>query len=98
MNARGLWPYSREDFTSSSIDRSVSAIFGALLMIICWMVHMDWPFIENTNNLILDYHLANASVLLYLIVKQVDHVCGLDAWAGKAPLVMAHPELRPLIG
>src|SRR5690242_6392919 len=33
----------------------VSASFGALLMAIYWFAHMDWPFIENTNNLIIDY-------------------------------------------
>ena len=28
----------------------VSASFGVLLMVIYWMAHMDWPFIENTTN------------------------------------------------
>src|SRR6185295_7882530 len=34
----------------------VSASFGVLLMLIYWMAHMNWPFIENTNNFIVDYH------------------------------------------
>jgi thiosulfate dehydrogenase (quinone) large subunit len=33
----------------------VSASFGVLLMCIYWFAHMDWPFIENTNNFIVDY-------------------------------------------
>jgi thiosulfate dehydrogenase (quinone) large subunit len=32
----------------------VSASFGVLVMLIYWMAHIDWPFIENTNNLIVD--------------------------------------------
>src|ERR1700730_15168793 len=59
----------------------VSASFGVLLMGIYWMAHMDWPFIENTNNLIVDYHLVYAGVLVFLIVKRAGHVWGLDAWA-----------------
>src|SRR5262249_5913897 len=30
----------------------VSAVFGVLLMAIYWMAHMNWPFIENTNNFV----------------------------------------------
>ena len=28
----------------------VSSAFGILLMIVYWFAHMNWPFIENTNN------------------------------------------------
>ena len=34
---------------------------------------MDWPFIENTNNFIVDFHLVYAGVLVYLIVKRAGH-------------------------
>ena len=56
----------------------ISASFGLLLMVIYWMAHMDWPFIENKNNLILDYHIVYAGVLGYLIAKRAGHVFGLD--------------------
>ena len=75
----------------------VSASFGAALMIVYWFAHMDWPFIENTNNFIVDYHLVYAGVLVYLIVKRAGHVFGLDAWAEKLDLVRQHPALRPLV-
>lgn len=75
----------------------VSAGFGAALMIIYWFAHMDWPFIENTNNFILDYHLVYAGVLVYLIVKHAGHVFGLDAWAEKLDFVKQHPALLPLV-
>ena len=75
----------------------VSAAFGILLMLIYWMAHMDWPFIENRNNFIVDYHIVYAVVLVYLIVKRAGHVCGLDAWAAKQPFFTQHPALRRLV-
>ena len=29
---------------------------------------MDWPFIENANNFIIDYHIVYAVLCVYLIV------------------------------
>jgi len=75
----------------------VSASFGILLMIIYWFAHMDWPFIENTNNLIVDYHLVYAGVLGYLILKRAGHVFGLDAVAERLSFVQQHPALKPLV-
>jgi thiosulfate dehydrogenase [quinone] large subunit len=75
----------------------VSAGFGVFLMIIYWFAHMDWPFIENTNNLIIDYHLVYAGVLVTLIVARAGHVFGLDAWADQLSFVKRHPALKPLV-
>lgn len=75
----------------------VSASFGVLLMLIYWLAHMDWPFIENTNNFIVDYHLVYAGVLVYLVVKRAGHVWGLDAWAENLGFFKQHPELKPLV-
>lgn len=75
----------------------VSAAFGVMLMITYWFAHMEWPFIENTNNLIVDYHLVYAGVLVYLIVKKAGHVFGLDGWAENLSLVRNHPSLKPLV-
>ena len=75
----------------------VSASFGVFLMVIYWMAHMDWPFIENKNNFILDYHLVYAGVLVYLIVMHAGHVFGLDAWAEKLRFVKNSSVLRPLV-
>ena len=58
---------------------------------------MDWPFVENKNNLIFDYHLVYAGVLVYLIAKRAGHVLGLDGLLEQLPFVTRHPELRPLI-
>jgi|SRR5215470_6894545 len=74
----------------------VSASFGILLMLIYWMAHMDFPFIENTNNFLIDYHIVYAGVLGYLVFKRAGHVWGLDAWVEKRPLIAQYPRLRPL--
>lgn len=74
----------------------VSAAFGMLLMVLYWMAHMDWPYIENRNNFIVDYHLVYAGVLLYLIVKRAGHVFGLDAWAENLSFIQRHPSFKPL--
>jgi thiosulfate dehydrogenase [quinone] large subunit len=75
----------------------VSASFGVMLMIIYWFAHMDWPFIENKNNLIVDYHLVYAGVLTYLIVKRAGHVFGLDGWLENRSFFRRHPSLKPLV-
>jgi len=41
---------------------------------------MDWPFIENTNNFIVDFHLVYGGVPVYLIIKRAGHAFGLDGW------------------
>ena len=75
----------------------VSTVFGIALLLMYWMAHMDWPFIENKNNFIVDYHIVYATVLVYLFVKHAGHVWGLDAWAEKLSFVREHPALRPLV-
>jgi len=75
----------------------VSASFGVMLMLIYWMAHMDWPFIENKNNFILDYHLVYAGVLVFLIVKRAGHVWGLDGLIERLPFLNQHPALRACV-
>jgi thiosulfate dehydrogenase [quinone] large subunit len=75
----------------------VSAGFGVFLMLTYWMAHMDWPFIENKNNLVIDFHLVYAGVLVLLIVKQAGHVWGLDALVEKLAFAKQHPWLRAAV-
>lgn len=75
----------------------VSAAFGILLMGVYWMAHMDWPYVENHNNLIFDYHLVYAGVLFLLIVKRAGHVFGLDAVVEQFRFVRTSALLRPLV-
>jgi len=75
----------------------VSAVFGILLMLLYWTAHMDFPYISNTNNFLLDEHIVYAGVLLLLIMKHAGHVWGLDSWAENSRIVQDHPGLKPLV-
>ena len=75
----------------------VSASFGIALVLMYWTAHMDFPYIENHNNFLLDYHLVYAGVLVYLIGKRAGHVFGLDGVVERLSFVRQHPSLRPLV-
>ena len=75
----------------------VSASFGIALLLLYWTAHMDFPYIENKNNLLLDYHIVYSAVLVYLIIKKAGHVWGLDGWLETLPLASRHPNLRMLV-
>lgn len=55
-----------------------AAFFGAILMILYWMAHMDFPFISNQNNFLIDSHIVYALVLWLVIVRGVGSIWGLD--------------------
>lgn len=67
----------------------LSSAFGIGLLLMYWMAHMDFPFIENRTNFIVDFHIVYAVVLAFLIAAKGGLVCGLDGWAGRLPLVKA---------
>jgi thiosulfate dehydrogenase [quinone] large subunit len=75
----------------------LSASCAVLLLLMYWTAHMDWPFIENANNFIVDYHIVYASLCVYLAVNSAGHVWGLDAWASRLSLFTQNPSLRPLV-
>jgi thiosulfate dehydrogenase (quinone) large subunit len=75
----------------------VSASFGVMLMVIYWMAHMDWPFIENKNNFIVDFHIVYAGLLVFLVVKRAGHVWGLDGLLERVPFLNQHPALRACV-
>jgi thiosulfate dehydrogenase (quinone) large subunit len=61
----------------------VSSIAGIGIMMVYWMAHMDFPFISDTNNFLVDEHIVFALVLGLLIVTHAGHILGLDGWAAK---------------
>jgi thiosulfate dehydrogenase [quinone] large subunit len=75
----------------------VSGVAGILLLMMYWTAHMDWPYIENNNNLIVDYHIVYSTVLLFLVVKGAGSVWGLDAWAREQPSFQKNRFLRALV-
>jgi thiosulfate dehydrogenase (quinone) large subunit len=75
----------------------VSASFAIMLMLLYWMAHMDLPYVENTNRFIVDYHVAHASILGYLVYKHVGQVWGLTALVSKIPAFPDGKALHPLV-
>jgi thiosulfate dehydrogenase [quinone] large subunit len=71
-----------------------SAPAAIMLMLLYWTAHMDYPYIENANNYLIDYHIVYAGVLVYLIVKRAGHVFGLDGWVEEVMSTKATPALR----
>jgi thiosulfate dehydrogenase (quinone) large subunit len=76
----------------------VSAPFAIMLLLMYWTAHMDFPYIENVNNYLIDYHIVYCGVLVYLIVKRAGHVFGLDGLVERWRIVEQYPALRPLVG
>jgi thiosulfate dehydrogenase [quinone] large subunit len=72
----------------------VSTPFAVMLMLLYWTAHMDFPYIENVNNYLIDYHIVYAGVLVYLMVKRAGHVFGLDSLVSKLATVQHSPMLR----
>ena len=75
----------------------VSGVFGVALLLTYWTAHMDFPYIENANNFIVDYHIVYAGVLVYLMVKRAGHVVGLDGLVGEWIAIQHKPMLRWLV-
>ena len=75
----------------------VSAAFGVALLLMYWTAHMDWPFIENRNNFIVDYHIVYATLCVYLIANRAGHVWGFDGRLEKLSFIEQRPSLRFLV-
>ena len=71
----------------------VSAAFGIIIMLVYWMAHMDFPFISDSNNFLVDFHIIDALVLGLLIATRAGHIWGLDAWAASQSWVF---DRKPL--
>ncbi len=61
----------------------ISAIAGIGLMLLYWMAHLDFPFVSNPNNFLLDEHIVYALVLGLLIAAHAGHVWGVDGWLAR---------------
>lgn len=70
-----------------------SALAGIALMLLYWMAHMDFPYVDGPNNFLLDFHIVYALVLVLLIQTRAGHVHGLDGWAARQPQVQQSPLL-----
>jgi thiosulfate dehydrogenase [quinone] large subunit len=76
----------------------LSSLFGVFLLLMYWTAHMDWPYIENANNFIVDYHIVYSLVLVFLINKSAGHVCGLDRKIAQWPMLQHNALLHWVCG
>lgn len=76
----------------------LSSLAGLALMLLYWTAHMEWPFIENHNNFIIDYHIVYGTVCLFLSAANAGHVMGLDKIAARLPAVRDSALLRLVFG
>ena len=74
----------------------VSSLAGCALLALYWTAHMDWPYIENTNNLIVDYHIVYIVACIFLFKHRAGHVWGLDSMAANLPIVQNTPFLKAI--
>ncbi|GAA4330100.1 hypothetical protein GCM10023144_17490 [Pigmentiphaga soli] len=75
----------------------LSAPCGAAILMLYWMAHMDFPYISDENNFIVDYHVVYAVVLIYLAVKGAGQFYGLDGVFGRSPAMARHPALKKVL-
>jgi thiosulfate dehydrogenase (quinone) large subunit len=71
-----------------------SAPFGILLLLLYWTAHLDFPFVENANNLLIDYHVTYAFALGLCMVRHAGHAYGLDGLVAKWRMTQDHASLR----
>ena len=71
--------------------------FAIMLMLLYWAAQMDYPYIGNNNNYLIDFHIVYAGVLIYLIIKRAGHIFGLDGWAGELTAVRERSSLCWLV-
>ena len=76
----------------------ISGPFAILLMAVYYCAHLEWPYVENHLNFIIDFHLVYATVIIYLIAHRAGHVWGLDGFLEDLHVVEHYPALRPLVG
>lgn len=58
----------------------LGALAGIAAMILYWMAHMDFPYIDSPINFLLDFHIVYVLVLALLISTRAGHYLGLDSW------------------
>ena len=71
----------------------ISGAFGIAMMVLYWMAHMDFPYISDTNYLLVDPHVLFALTLGLLVAVRAGHIYGLDGWVSKQSTVQHNKAL-----
>ncbi|WP_026349923.1 DoxX family protein [Bordetella sp. FB-8] len=75
-----------------------SGPFAILIMLLYWTAHMNFPYIDNANYVIVDEHLIIAAVIVWLMVRHAGQVCGLDGLVARMAPVRRSAGMRWLVG
>ena len=76
----------------------VSAPFAFLLLVTYYCAHLEWPYVENHLNFVVDFQLVYAVVVVYLIAHRAGHVWGVDGLIEDLHMVEHYPALRLVVG
>ncbi len=71
----------------------VSSIAAIGLMVLYWMAHLDFPYVSDTTNFLVDEHVIDALVLGLLIASRAGQVWGLDGWLARQAVAQRNPLL-----
>jgi thiosulfate dehydrogenase [quinone] large subunit len=81
----------------SGLMMRVSGVFGILLMLTYWCAHLDFPYVSSPLNFILDEHIVDAALIVYLMAVRAGNIYGLDGWIKNFSVIEHNPFLRPLV-
>jgi len=56
----------------------LSGSLAAVLMFAYYLGHLDFPFVEDQSNFLVDFHLIYVGILCYLIAARASYFYGLD--------------------
>ncbi len=71
-----------------------SAPFAIFIMLTYWTAHLDFPYVQSINNVLIDEHLIYAMLLVLLIMRRAGHYFGLDAVVSRLSVFEHNPALR----
>lgn len=76
----------------------IAAVAGAGMLILYYFPILQFPYVKTTSYFLVDEHIVNALVLVYLAVVRAGRVFGLERWCAGLPICSRFPALRSLIG
>lgn len=75
----------------------ISSPVAIFLLTIYYFGHMNWPYVENHTNFIMDFHLVYDAVLIYLMQKRAGQIWGIDGLLKKTSFISNSPALKACV-
>lgn len=78
----------------------VGGSVGAVLVMLYYFPRVEFPYVGGMANLIVEYHVVLALILVYLVSVGAGRIYGLDGWLAGSPAARSwlekYPRLKPL--